>query len=74
MVDEGQLLGALSSCVTLTKQFKRDTIDEKIRELKQGDGESWAIGETIERIMILRGMLDDPSILEELAKKWESGR
>lgn len=73
MVDEKQLLGGLASCVKPILGIDSELLKEKIEQLKQGDGECWAIGETIERIKILRGALNDPSILEELAEKWEKG-
>jgi len=57
-MDDRRVLKALLSCIEPIKLGNRTLLDEKIKVLKQGDGESWAIGETIQRIIYLKGNLN----------------
>lgn len=72
MAVERQLLKALISCVELVNQHDRTYLELKIKELKQTDGESWAIGETIQRILHFYGNLNEEDLIQvnELLKEY----
>ena len=51
---KSRLLAAYEDVVEPLKNHTGHILREKARRLKQADGESWAIGEVIERACILR--------------------
>jgi len=63
-MDDRQVLKAVLSCIEPIKLENRTLLDEKIKLLKQSDGESWAIGETIQRIIYLKGNLNESETKE----------
>jgi hypothetical protein len=75
MADERQLLKALISCVEPIPIQDRKILKSKIEELKRGDDAEWAIGETIERIKIFYGCLDENDLIQvkELLKEYYTG-
>lgn len=66
------LLGVLCNVASALEGTDREIARQKIKELKQSDGEGWAIGETIERLLNLLGNLskEERKEVEELSKKY----
>lgn len=67
------ILGALASCI---EPMQSHDVQLKIREvtkqLKQKDGESWAIGESVERIgnLLMSLSEDERKEISSLAEHW----
>ncbi len=49
------LLDGLLECISILKTHDRDELERVVKELKQKDGESWAVGEMLQRVIYFLG-------------------
>ena len=60
MISKKVFIGALASCIEpVMKEPEREGLKEIIKELKEGDDTQWAVGETLQRIIHLKGSLSE---------------